>query len=284
MNWSKFFFCTGAALCLPLYIYHCIFNTDPATGFFAQKGFLTVLYCTLLSICLAGTAAAGLLGKNAPSITLSKKPLLGGISLVLAVMAALQGLFSAKDYLIFMFSFAKPMDAVVFQPFSLVTALIQLIAAIAGALGFLLLGTGYFKGKGTTSAPLALFGPPVWSGIFTAQMFMAYPQIASFPDRALWFTCLVFFALFLVGQSRILLGEQKEKGCRWVAAFGLCCGLTGFVLTGGTVLSLRFHTTLPWFHLLFAPFSALYAMQFLLGEKKCPNTMPPPEETPSTVE
>lgn len=274
MNWSKFFLAVGTVLCLPLYIYFRIFNIDPATGFFLQKGFLTVFYYTILTVCLAGAVVFGLWGKPVPAFAPQKKRLLAVPAVILGLLTVLEGFSLAKNYLDFAFSFSSPVDAILFEPFSFVLTLAQVLLAACGAFGFFACGIHFFWGSKTTANLFCLFASPVWMGVFTAKMFMEYPQIASFPDRALWFTCLVFFTLFLVGQSRIMSGLVPQKGCRYVTAFGTGCALTGTVLIAGTVLSFHFNSTLPLLHLLFVAAAAGYALLFLLWDK--------PQEAPSS--
>ncbi len=241
MNWSKFFFGLGGAFCLVLRIFMIFTNMDPETGFYLHNGFALSFYHTLFGLSLIGMIGYGLFFMKPRDFEVRKPALLT----VTAILCGLMILFSsAADFMAYlqqMFLWSNPVERLMDNlPTVLLELLLLLIGLSAGAnfLSYAISGGKMFRRSGL------LMTPAIWTMIYAVEQFMAYPQIADMSDRLLWLLTLLFFAMAMIGQARILRNVKAEKGAKYLCAFGFACGFCGLILGIGQIVTFQRVSTL----------------------------------------
>ncbi len=227
MNWSKFFFGLGGSFCLALRIFMIFTNMDPETGFYLYNGFALSFYHTIFALSLVGMIGYGLFFMKPRDFEIRKPALTGLASAACGLMILLTSAMGFFSYLKEMFRWSNPVSHLLDNlPVVLMELLLLLIGLSAGAS---FLSYAISSGKMLRRSGL-LMTPAIWTMIYTVEQFMAYPQIADMSDRLLWLLTLIFFAMAMIGQARIIRNVKPEKGAKYLCAFGYACGLCGLVL------------------------------------------------------
>lgn len=262
MNWSKLFFGVGGGICLLLRIYLILTNMDPVTGFYLSGGFAVSFYNTLLTLSLVIIIGYGLF-KMKPDDFDVKKPALLTISASLSGLAIL--LVSGMGFLDFLsdvFRWSNPVNYLLDSKLTVLLQLLRLfigLSAGAALLSFAITGGRMFRRSGM------LITPALWTMIYTIQQFMEYPQVADMSDRVLWVLCLLFFALAMIGQARIIRGVKPEKGSKYLCAYGYACALCGLLLGISQAVTLQKVCTIETMQWLLTTCMALHALAMAMS-------------------
>lgn len=267
MNWSKYFFIIGLAVCLPLRIFLVFRGIDPATGFYDSNSFTVPLYNTLLLLCLVIMVGYGMFRMRPASFEPKNKPVLSAASLVMGAAVLLQSAMSFWRFLRLLMEWQDPLSYLTAHMLPALGRLLFLFLGLAASATFFSFAMGYSGGK-PVRRTAALLMPSVWAIVYCAQQFMAYPQIADFSDRVLWLLTLLFFSLFLLGQARIIRQINPVKGVRYLTAFGFSGALCGILLGLSQLFTLQKVSTLPISQWVLAALCGAYSLIFALNTKE----------------
>ncbi len=262
MNWSKFFFVLGGAFCLVLRIFMIFTNMDPETGFYLTNGFALSFYHTIFGLSIIGMIVYGLFFMKPRGFDVKKPKLL---SLTLALCGFMILYTCAMDFLGYlkqMFLWSNPVDLLMENlPNVLLELLILLIGLSAGAsfLSYAISGNRTLRRSGL------LITPSIWTMIYTLEQFMEYPQIADMSDRLLWLLTLLFFALTMIGQARIIRNVHPEKGVKYLCAYGYACALCGLILGVSQLVTFQRVSTLDSSHWILASCMGIHSLVMSLG-------------------
>lgn len=236
MNWSKYFCGMGLAICLALRVLLIFTNIDPVSGFFGSNSIVVSFYNTMVMLILTISVVYGLFFMK-PSEFSVRKPILTTLASAVCGLTILGvSVLSFRDFLHDLFRWSNPLDALTEYPMASVLQLLRLLIGIIAAASLLSLaisGGKMFRRSGL------LLAPAIWTMVYTVEQFMAYPQIADMSDRVLWMLSLIFFAMTMLGQARIIRGVNGQKGARYVCAFGYACGFCGLLLGGSQIITLQ---------------------------------------------
>lgn len=236
MNWSKYFCGMGLAICLALRVFLIFTNIDPVTGFYSSNSIAVSFYNTMILLILLISVGYGLFLMK-PTEFQVKKPIVTSLASAVCGLTILGvSVLSFRSYLHELFRWSNPLDQLTEYPMEGVLQLLRLLIGIIAAASLLSLaisGGKLFRRSGL------LLAPAIWTLIYTVNQFMAYPQIADMSDRVLWLLSLIFFAMTMLGQARIMRGVNGQKGARYVCAFGYACGFCGLLLGGSQIITLE---------------------------------------------
>lgn len=257
MNWSKYFCSMGLAICLALRVFLIFTNIDPITGFYSSNSIAVSFYNTMVLLIVSISIVYGLFFMK-PTEFQVKKPLMTTLASAICGLTILGvSVLSFRDYLHELFRWSNPLDYLSEYPSAALIQLLRLLIGIIAAASLLSLaisGGKLFRRSGL------LLAPAIWTMLYTVEQFMAYPQIADMSDRVLWLLSLVFFAMTMLGQARIIRGVNGQKGARYVCAFGYACGFCGLLLGGSQIITLQRVSTIDTMQWVLTTAMALHAM------------------------
>ncbi|MGN0664787.1 MAG: hypothetical protein ACI4L5_06890 [Negativibacillus sp.] len=257
MNWSKLFFAVGGLICLALRIFLIFTNVDPNTGFYLSGGFAVSFYNTLLGLSLAIIVGYGLFVMKPKGFRV-KHPLL--LTLVSAVCGLMVLVISGLDFwssLSDLFRWSDPLRQILDNKLFVVLQIIRLFIGLSAGAAFLsyaITGGKMFRRSGV------LLTPALWTMLYLVEQFMAYPQIADMSDRVLWILTLLFFALAMIGQARIIRNVNPEKGAKYLCAYGYACALCGLILGISQLVTLEKVCTINTIQWVLTTCMALHAL------------------------
>lgn len=257
MNWSKLFFGVGGSICLCLRIYLILTCMDPLTGFYSSGSFAVSFYNTLLALSLLIIIGYGLFVMKPSDFQVKKPALLTVVSSLCGLLILMTSAFRFMGSLSELFQWSDPLFHLMNNKLSMLFQLLYLLLGLsAGAslLSFAMTGGKMFRRSGM------LITPSLWCMVYTMQQFLTYPQIADMSDRVLWLLSLLFFAMTMVGQARIIRGIQVEKGAKYVCAFGYACALCGLLLGISQIVTMEKVSTLARSQWILTTSMALHAL------------------------
>ena len=262
MNWSKLFFAVGGGLCLLLRVFLIFNDMDRSTGFYRHGGFALSFYGTLMLLSLLIIIGYGLFVMKPSEFRVNKPLLLTIAATFCGVMILMNSGMNFVNFLPEIFRWSDPvrylsnnLDTVLAQLFRLLIGL----SAGASLISYAITGGSMLRRSGF------LLTPAIWTMLYTVEHFLAYPQIADMSDRVLWLLTLLFFALTMLGQARIIRGVNPEKGVKYICAYGFACGFCGLILGLSQLITLQRVSTLETMEWVLTFSMALHALMMALS-------------------
>lgn len=142
---------------------------------------------------------------------------------------------------------------------------------ILAALSLVWIGAGMLFGSVSRAAMIpALFGG-LWQAYMLVTRFNSYTVLTTISDNLLAVLFMVFAALFLVGQARVLFGLSRKDGRNYTIPSGLCASLTGLLLVVPNYLYMVLRDAampaplLGMWESVYVLLLSLYALVFVVG-------------------